>query len=122
LIEQGGITGLAWPAGWADVGALSGFPIPGLVLPRLRAPEDRHYDQPAAGKLIVSDHRVAIVDFFATPAESPEDIVGRDCAVQRFSCIFETPSFLGENRHPRIDGLDDVVGSDGEAVIGGIAE
>jgi hypothetical protein len=67
--------------------------------------------------LIVANHGVTVIRILTRAAEAFEYGVGRDWTIKDFARGSEPLSFLGENRHSRIDDLEDVIFSDGERVI-----
>jgi hypothetical protein len=115
--QRRGRTGLAHLTGDAHLRGLTGPPGLRLIGPLRAAPEDRHHYQPAISKLIIANYRVAIVGGLARAAEASKKRIGRDRPVQGLARCSEPLSFLGEDRHPRIDDLEDVVQADGESVI-----
>src|SRR5262249_51224264 len=74
------------------------------------ATENRHHDQPAIGKLIVADDGVAVIIGFACAPEILEHGVCRYRAVESFA-------LFREDRHSRVDDLENMVRPDCEAVV-----
>ena len=118
-----GLAGPGWPgtAGRTQMGRVAGMRRRGIVLPGGQATEDGHDDQPAIGQLVVADDGVAVVDLPGV-SEALEKIVGRNGAVEHLSGRIEARALLGEDRHSRVDDLDDMVRPDRQGVIGRIAE
>jgi hypothetical protein len=85
------------------------------------ARKDRHRDQPPPGDLVVAHDRIAVVSRLAWPTQTGEDRVRGHRAVQHTARRVELLSFLGEDREARVHRLHDVVGTDREAVVRGIA-
>jgi hypothetical protein len=86
------------------------------------SPEEGHHDQPALGDLIVSDYGVAVVRCLALPAEAAKEIGGLDRTVENLPGDIELPALLREDRGARVHDLDDVIGADGEGVVGWVAD
>ena len=119
--EVAAAPGLPGMPGGLDVDRLPGRPDRRLVGPLGGAPEDRHDDQPAIGKLVVAHDRVAVVARLARSAESLEHRVVRHGSVQHLAGRVELLPSFREDRKPRVDRLHDVVGADGETVVRWVA-
>jgi hypothetical protein len=72
--------------------------------------ENRHYDQPAVGQLIVPYYGVAVVMRLAGSTETLEKSIGRDRTIDDLPV-------LAKDRHARVDDLKNVVSSDGKRII-----
>jgi hypothetical protein len=70
--------------------------------------------------LIVSRHRVAVVAPLARPAESAKDIVGLYWSVERAARRVVPAPLLCEDRHARVDDLNDVIAANRERIVGWI--
>ncbi len=92
-----------------------------MVRTRSGAAKCRHHDEPAVRELVVTHDGVAVVPLLARSGEAGKDRIGWDAAVQHAAGRIELLTLLGEDREPRIDGLDDVVRSDCQAVVGRIS-
>ena len=93
-----------------------------LIGPHRTTAEDRHDDQPAIGELVVAHDRVAVVERLALAAEALEHVVRVHRAVQHLARRVELLALLREDRHARVHGLHDVIGADGERVVGRVAQ
>ena len=122
LKQRDGRARLAGPSWRTHIGGLAALPLARLIRPLRGAREYGHHDEPPIRDLIVADHGVAVVARLARPAESPEHVVGRHRPVERAAGRVESVAFLGEDRHPGVHDLHDVIRSDREAVVRRIAQ
>jgi hypothetical protein len=81
------------------------------------SPESGHNYQPAICQLIVANNGVAVVGGFARAAKALEDRVGGYRTVNRFPGLFEKLPLLREDRQPGVNDLEDVIFTDGQAVV-----
>ena len=88
-----------------------------LELPWLNPPEDRHHDQPALRELIVADHGVAVVARFTDAPEAGEHLVRGDGPVEDLPRGLVARALLRKHGQARVDDVDDVIGTDGDAGV-----
>ncbi len=92
-------------------------PVVGLVGD---AREDRHDDQPPIGELVVAHDGVAVVALVARTTEASKDVARLDRAIQHAPRGVEARALLRVDRHARVHELHDVIGPDGERIVGWI--
>lgn len=83
--------------------------------------EDRHHNQPAIRKLVVTYNCVTVIPFLAHASKSRENCVCRYGTVKHGSGVWVARAFFCEHRKTSVYNLHDVIWADREAVIGGIA-
>src|SRR5258707_5300617 len=116
-----GRAGLIFFSGHAHLGRIAVVACLRLVGANSSAPERRHHDEPAIGKLVITNDGVTIVSRLARATEALENRVSRDWPVQNFAGLSVLLPLPCEDRHPRIDDLKDVVRSNRETVVRRIA-
>jgi hypothetical protein len=70
--------------------------------------------------LVVAHHGVAVVPRFTRAGKPREKRVGWHASIQHSACGIEARTLFREDRQSRVHGLDDVIGSYSEAVVGWI--
>jgi hypothetical protein len=86
----------------------------------IRSREDRQEKHPALCQLVIPDDGVSTVLRLAPTAEAGEDRIRGHRAPQHHTARAIHAAFLGEHAHRGIDDMHDVIGTDGEAVIGNL--
>jgi hypothetical protein len=96
---------------------LSVFARFGLIRSHRAAAKYRHYNQPTSSQLIITNDGVAIVARFALTSESRKERLGDDGPIQNLSGLMEASALFRVDRDSRVYSLDDVVGTDSQAVV-----
>lgn len=85
-----------------------------------RAAKVGNNKEPSIGKLVIAHHRITAHEFFARATKAGEQRVGDDGTQEHFARRRVARTLPGVNCHARIDDLHNLIGADGETVVGGV--